>query len=94
MTPAKRLQIIRVITNLAKHKKAMDEFRGRTVPPIREGGTWDGRHVRFADLPLADQEMMQAAYDAGRELLGTREWGDEEDMLEQRQFERDLGEGQ
>lgn len=58
MTPARRAHIERMVTFLSRN-----EERGRTVPPIREGGTWDGRAP-----------------------------GDEEDMLEQRQFERDMEE--
>ena len=60
MTPARRDHIARLVTNVYS---ARDQHRGRTVPPIREGGAWDGRAP-----------------------------GDEEDMLEQRQFERDMEE--
>ena len=61
--------LIQLVTNVYS---ARDLIRGRTVPPIRSGpGPWDGRApVRFADLPPADQELMQDAYDATRELLG------------------------
>ena len=42
MTPARRDHIARMAVNVAEH-------RGRTVPPIREGGGFDGRAVAAGD---------------------------------------------
>ena len=69
MTPARRDNIARLATSVYS---ARDLIRGRTVPAIREGGSFDGRAIVAGD---AD---------------GFRDAGDEEDMLEQRLFERDM----
>ena len=48
MTPARRDHIARMAVSVAEH-------RGRTVPPIREGGTWDGRQELRRGLTDADR---------------------------------------
>ena len=64
MTPHKHLRIIHIVTALAKHKKAMDEYMGRTVPAIREGGSFDGRAIVAGDADGFRFEGMRKLGDA------------------------------
>ena len=60
MTTARRLHIISLATSVYS---ARDLIRGRTVPPIREGGGFDGRAIVAGDADgfrrVGDEEVTQ-----------------------------------